>query len=153
LWALIDHGPGISGTYRITLPYSIVHAKQRDEREAISPSFELSYGDLPLLPPGRLTAAPVALTVQTGSGASPAAALQAKLLTDATSCVADARKRLPWLRGRFTLHVYQDLNPTPTLYVSASTLGDPAVNRCLGAIQVPGRVPDRFTLTLALSPP
>lgn len=157
LWARVDHGPGLSGTYRIVLPYIAVHGKRRTASEATSGAFALAYGDIAprdaMTKPGSVVI--VSAERERNSPLAPPtpAALAAKLLPEISACVATAQKRLPWLRGRFTLEVYQYGNPAPTLFVDTSLLGDKDVNACLGAIQVHDRIPTKVELTFAVSPP
>lgn len=157
LWTRIDHGPGESGTYRIALPYTAIQGKRRVDREVASDPFELAYGDVAPRDPVHHAGAVVVVSAEAehntpASNPSPSA-LAAKLLPDAAACIAAAQRRVPWLRGRFTLVVYQYKNPAPTLFVSGSLLGDKAANACLGAIQVKDRVRTQLDLTFAVSPP
>lgn len=157
LWSRLANGPGLSGTYRVVLPYRIVRGRHRDARETTSPPFVLAYGDVPPPAPATHPGSVVLVSAERArgsrlSGPSPAA-LGTRLLPQAAACVAVAQKHLPWLRGRFTLVVEPYVKPSPALFVGMSLLGDRGVNACLGAIAVHDRVPAEIRLMFAVSPP
>ena len=157
LWVRVEHGPGASGTYRTVLPYVVVRGTKRATAEATSDPYVLAYGDVAPRDPATKPGAVVIVSAEREHN-SPVAepspsALAARLLPDAAACVATAQKRLPWLRGQFTLWVYQYKDPKPTLFLDSSLLGDRAVNACLGAITVHDRVPTKLEITYAVSPP
>jgi hypothetical protein len=156
LWTHLEAGPGTSGTYQVVLPYQIVRGKRRLDREATSDPFTLAYGDIAPATPTAKPGAVVVVAATNEHNAPPlptAASVAAKLLPAVTACVTAAQQRLPWLRGRFTLVVYQYNAPAPKLYVSNSVLGDSKVNACLGAIKMNERIPRKVELTYAVSPP
>ena len=159
LWQMVDHGPGKTGTYRVVLPYTIISGSKKREAELVSEPFELAYGDVAprdrrdAAHPGRAVVVSAEGDHASALGQLSPSALATKLLPTIDKCVASAQKRLPWLRGRFSLVVYQPNDRMPTLYVSASLLGDEAVNKCLGAIAVVDTIEYNDELTFAVSPP
>ena len=163
LWTTVGHGPSKTGTYRVVLPYTLIGRKGRKAREASSDEFKLLYGDA--APTDWTTTSKsgivvligtTAQRVRTGTDPSPVAATVAVMLRRAIEeCVAGAQKRLPWLRGAFTLTVYRYPRQTaPVLFLAMSLLGDGELNACLGAIHPEAKeVSGQYDLTFAVSHP
>jgi hypothetical protein len=155
MWSAAAGGPGASGDYRAAISYS----RQGVYLEARSEVFSLRYGDV--APPGWSGGRPgeVALLraqgerVREGIDPPPAAEVGRQLLPAVERCVAAAQARLPWLRGGFSLKVYQyPSQPEPVSFLDGSLLGDAEVNRCLGGI-TPPRVDGAYNLDFAVTLP
>ena len=161
LWSLLDHGPGVSGTFRAILPYTTTRNGKEISANAVSPAFQLSYGDISpprwtsSMRPGSVASIGVKTApVSTDGASTPVEQVLTSLLPSVQGCVARAQQRLPWLRGRFTLVVYHyPKDPRSTLYVDTTLLGDPAVNACLQSIASDNGWTGKYELTFAVTQP
>ena len=156
LWSRLDHGPGSSGTFRLVVPYVSLHRGHRIQHEAVSPDFQIAYGDIPPGEPIQVGEV-VLVTAERSSPAQAVAAtpvvMASSLIPRIKACVADARTRLPWLRGQFRLQVYQ-FGPTaavPALLLDTSLLGDQLAYDCLAAITPGLTMSGEFRLTFAIT--
>jgi hypothetical protein len=153
LWALLSWSPGRSATYRIVVSYTEVG--NSTAREVASDPFALAFGDVapkgkPPTRPGRVALVSAEQSKSAPDAQSPAA-IGAALLPAITACLAAGQRRLPWLRGQFTLEAYSYGGSKPVLYVGSQLLGDKATVACLGAIPSPA-VDGEVTMTYALAP-
>jgi hypothetical protein len=120
LWRPGDAGPGATGRYRIALSYVEVGGPPR---RVYSDAFYLRYGDVK--PPGWTGNERRWFPVLIGSEVYPAEGrpglgpLATALEPELRSCVTQAWKSRPWLRGRFDVVVA----PQERLSVNSSTLG------------------------------
>jgi hypothetical protein len=162
LWSRLDHGPGVSGTYRVALPYVVIAANKRIHVEALGAPFELRYGDVPPAgwheswSAGELVFEGIQSEAVDEAGTSSHSPQELFVAVGAglELCVEEAQKTLPWLRGSFSLVVYRYPGPdAPVTYVDSSLLGDDELESCMEAVPVPEGYTGRATLHMAVSHP
>lgn len=162
LWVRVDHGPGVSGTYRVALPYLVIEGKKKIEAEALSDPYVLSYGDV--APQGYEKGwTPGGLVIdgvesepvdEAGKQSHSPEALFVSMRAKIGSCVADAQKTLPWIRGSFSLVVYRYPGPDAAVtFVDSSLLGSPELAKCIEAVPAPDGFTGKSTLHMAVTHP
>jgi hypothetical protein len=164
LWSLLSHGPGVTGDYRLRVPYVEVRETDRgpvkQAREAVSRPFVLRYGDVAPArwdsssrPGSVVLLSTDAGRVQTDVDPVPHAdEVAAGLAPHVQACVVKAHERLPWLRGAFTFNVYQyPSQDAPVLYLDLSLLGDAEVNACLGRIALDQDLAGTYEIRFAIT--